>query len=191
MPQIAQELEVLCAQSREVIAQIAQGVQTEAPSVGERCQSAHRLREQAASIISELKDEQMAADRNPGQVEYQGHAAAYVQHAEAWMKTIEKLHKEHMSYEAQQKMRIQESLSKSLPGAESPATTRRYLLSPVVEYYTEMGYDCQLTEEGMKIVVGDMTVELSDRPVVRTHDQQTAADRMTGRRTAERGHRTL
>jgi hypothetical protein len=192
MPQIVQELERLCEMSRAVIDQVAEGrVQTEVPSISERCRSTHQLREQAAAIVTELRDEHMTLERNVGQVEFQGHAAAYVAHAEEWMQRVEQLHREHTSYEVQARMRIQESLSQTLQGAESPATTRRYLLMPVVEYYTEMGYDCRLTNDGMKIVIGETTVELSERPTVRSPDQQSAAEQMTGRQTAERGQRQL
>lgn len=191
MPQIAQELEALCKASREVIDQVAGGVQTEVPSIQERCRTAHQLREQATGLLAKLRDEQAAADRNAGQVEFQGHAAAYVQHAEQWMQRVEQLHREHMSYEVQAKMRAQASLSQSLPEVSSPSSQRRYLLMPVVEYYTDLGLDARLTKDGMVLAMDGVVIELGETPTVRTQDGTMTADKLTGRRGAERTQRSL
>jgi len=192
IPQIVQELENLCDMSRQVIDRIAeQGVQTDAPSVGERAAVIRQLRTQATGLLSELHEEQTALEAAGNQIEAQGRAAAYVEHAERWMSRIEQLNREHTSYEAQLQMRIQESLSSSLPGAQAPTSTRRRLLEPVVEHYTQAGYDARLTKDGMAIMIGDKVMVLAEKPAALTPEQQQAAEEIPGRMTATRGQRTL
>jgi hypothetical protein len=188
---IATELESLCTQSRSVIDQVAEGVTTEVPSITERCKRAHSLREEASRINRSILEEGAAVNKHVGQVEAQAQAEAYSEHAARFLEHIEKLHREHTSYEAQAKLRTKQSISQTLPGVDSPASTTRYLLMDVVEFYTELGYDCRLTADGMVLRLGDTIVELADKPSVRSASGETSADQILGRTTAERTQREL
>lgn len=187
------ELERMCAISRQVIDQMAEGIGTEAPSISKRCVAARLIREQANKLVQQIQDEQLALEKEAGMVQQKAWARACLKRAQEFSVEIEKLYKEHRSYETQAIIRTQETLEKSLPGAESPAATRRYMMIPLVEYYTDLGYDCRLTDDGMVLVLGDAIIELSDKPSVRTPDQQTIAssDMLLGRQTAERTQRKL
>lgn len=193
LSQIAQELDRLVGMSRQVVDDVAdKKPQTEVHTINERSAAAHRLREHATNILNQLRDEKAAADRQVGQIEQQGAAAAYVENAEQWMKRIEQLHREQISYEVQARARTQKAIAQQLTVAEHPASTRINLFIPVVEYYTELGFDCRLTKDGMVIHVGDTTVELGEKPIVSSASgAQTMADPAVGRRTAERTQRDL
>lgn len=188
---IASELETLCAESRAVIDQVAGGVATEVPSISERCTRAHALYQEAGRLHRQIQEEEMATDSPGTPIELRAHAEAYAENADQWMAHIERLHREHVSYEAQAKLRTKQSISSNLPGVESPASTARYLLMDVVEFYTEQGYDCRLTRDGMRLTLGDTVVELGEKPVVRKAGAETSADQLLGKTTAERTQREL
>jgi hypothetical protein len=179
------EMEQICNLSRAVIDRVAEGIRSEAPSISERSRMAHYLRDQATEIVDFIRSEKMTLDQQPGQIEHRGFGGAYLEHAEQWLGHIEKLHREHKSYEIQAVSRIQEAMSQSLPSIDAPASTRRYLFIPVVEYYAEMNIDCRLTAEGMVMRIGDTTIELGETVKILgtgvtdapTPTQQTLVDR--------------
>ena len=61
----------------------------------------------------------------------------------------------------------------------------------VVEFYTQQGYDCRLTRDGMILVLGDTIVELGEKPSVRNASGETSAEQILGRASAERTQREL
>ena len=191
MGAISAELEMLCSESRAVIDQVAGGMATEVPSISERCGRAHALYGEAGRLLRGIHEEKLSADKTSGQVEAQAHAEAYAENAEQWMEHIERLHREHVSYEAQAKLRTKQSISQVLPGVESAAASARYLMMDVVEFYTQQGYDCRLTRDGMILVLGETIVELGEKPSVRNASGETSAEQILGRASAERTQREL
>lgn len=191
--QIVKDMEVLCSQSRAVIDRIVnQGVGTDAPEIDARCDQASLLREEAAKLLALMEDAKLSVAKNVGKTEAEAHANAYVEHAQQNMQIIEQLHRENMSYKVQARMRVEKSLSQSLPGFTEGATVaRRYLLMPVVEYYTDLGFDCRMIENGMILRIGDTVVELSDKPSIRGVGGESTAEQVLGRQTAERTQREL
>ena len=192
--QIAKDMESLCAQSRAIVENIATtGVQTAATEIDACNNQASMLREEAAKIIGDLEDGKMAVERSTSKVEAEAHAEAYLEHAKAQLDIVEQLHREHTSYKIQAKMLTKSTISQSLPSfAEGATVARRYLLMPVVEYYTELGYDFRMIENGMIIKIGDTIVELSDKPTIRKAGGEAgSADQMLGKQTAERTQREL
>lgn len=185
------ELKQLCSLSRAVIARIAEGIQADAPSISERSREAYLIRERAAGIAARVRDEHLALERQPGQIEQKAWALECAEKCERWLTEIEKLFKVHKSYETQAVMRVKEKLSGSLPSPDSPTAQRHFLFKEVVEYYTDRGLDAQLTQEGMKIKAGDMIVELTDRVLIHQNGQSFSGDVLLERDSAERSQRTL
>lgn len=186
---ISTELAELCRMSRAVIDQVASGVHTEAPSISERCRAAAMLREQAVELLKDLRDEYAMLERNADQLELRAHGQAYIENSETWVTHIERLAQEHKSYEVQAVQRIKANISLPVPDAGS--ASRRYLMMPLVQYYTNAGYDARLTEEGMILRLGDHVIELTDRPRIISPETQAAAEVAFGRGEVQRGHREL
>lgn len=195
LSELAEELKRLCAVSRGVIDKVAEGIQSEAPSINERSVTTHLIKEQAVEMVTQIRDELLTLEQKPGQVDQKAWAQACAQRAEEFLTLIAELHKEHKSYEVQAITRLEETFAKGLPSAEAPAVTRRVLLLPVVEFYTELGFDCRLTEQGMIAQAEDGTVvELTDRIRIVGADsgQAQSAERvLLGNRSAERTQRQL
>jgi hypothetical protein len=192
--QIAKDMESLCSQSRAIVENIANtGVQTAATEIDARNNQASMLREEAARLVGELEDGRLAVEQGMGRTEAEAHAEAYVDHAKAQLDIVEQLHREHTSYKIQAKLLTKNTISQSLPGfAEGATVARRYLLMPVVEYYTELGFDFRMIENGMIIKIGDTIVELSDKPIIRKAGGEAgSADQMLGKQSGERTQREL
>lgn len=190
MSAISSELEVLCAESRAVIDQVAGGMATEVPSISERCTRANSLYGEAGRLNREIQEENMAAQQTQAALEAKAHAEAYADNSTQWMGRIERLHREHVSYETQAKLRTKQSISQSLPGVEFPASTARSMMVDVAEFYTEQGYDARLTNSGMVITLGDTIIELGEKPSVRQAGAEISADQILGQ-GGERTQREL
>lgn len=186
---IAHEMNELCRTSRAVIEQVAQGVNTEAPSISDRCRTAQSLRDQATELLKDIRDEYVALERSGEQAEALAYGQKYVENSEKWMTHIDRLHQEHKSYEVQAVQRIKDSIT--LPAPDAGSASRRYLMMPLVNYYTQQGYDARITEEGMVLRLGEFVVELTDRPRIISPETQQQADVSFGRGEVQRGQREL
>lgn len=170
LSEIHAAIEKLCTQSRAVIDRIAEGTPVDAPSISQRSKEAHALRQQATGRLSDVRDEQLTLERQPGLIEEKGWAKACLEKSEEWMDAIERGFKEHKSYELQAMARVSESMSNRLPSPDSPAAERRLLFLPVVEWYVDRGFDARLTDEGgmdIYLAAGNV-ISLTDRPAIKT-----------------------
>lgn len=188
---IREEMERLCAISRQTLNNLAQNNNaTEIPALSDRARQAHNMLDQAASIVEKIKTEKLTLDSNPGQLEHKAYGSTYLNNAESQLQEIDKLYREHKSYEIQAVSRMESDLSRSLPSTDFPASSRRQLMLHVVEYYTEMGFDCLLSDDGMTIHLEDGVIELSDKPKIILH-QKTNVDNSLENQSADRKQREL
>jgi len=187
---ISSELEVLCTESRAVIEQVAEGMSTEVPSISERCTRANSLYAEAGRLARDLHDDNLVAQSEQTSLEDRARSEAYTDNSVQWMAHIERLHREHVSYETQARLRTKQSISQTLPGADFPASTARSMMVEVAEFYTEQGYDARLTNNGMVLVVGDTIIELGEKPSVRKVGSEASAEEILGQ-GGERGQREL
>lgn len=189
---VYRELERLCQMSRAVVDKMVEdGLVNEAPSISERSKSAHLIREQATQLVQGIRDEELALENAVGQVEQLAWAKACRERAEDLLTAIERLYREHKSYEIQAVSRLKDPLSEKLPMIDSPPAQRRFLMTAVAEYYADKGTDCRLTEDGMVVRVGDTVIEFGANITVTRDGEHVVAEPLVGRQTAERVPRQL
>lgn len=191
LAQITEQLTELCEASRAAIETLQGGVAGEVPAISDRARQAHLLRMKAGELMSRIREQAQLLAGASGEVELAAHAESYLENAEQWMAHAELLHREHRSYEIQARARLKEGIGPQLATPELPAAQRRVMLVPLVEYYTQQGFDARLVKDGAVLTLGDIVVELTSTPAARTpHTEQVAAE-LAGRQTAQRTQREL
>lgn len=160
------EMERLCVMSRGVIDQIAGGVTTQAPDINDRSAQMRQLRQRGIDLAKEIKAEHVNVEKSGASLEFVAWSQKLVEATETAVTILDRLHQEHHSYENQALERIKSNIT--IAGPDTGPLSVRYLMIPVFEYFTRLGYDCRLVENGINLTLGEHVVELTASPRIVT-----------------------
>jgi hypothetical protein len=163
------ELSSMHQSSMRIISQLAEGVHSDAPLVSQNTVRSQVLLAEAQEQVRAIRDERLSLHRGNAPLEQKALAEQYEIKSGEWIAEIEHLHRLMHGLEAQAISRVGETLSKAIPGAETPAIQRQFIMDPVCTHYVERGVDVRMVDGGMQFFLEDgRVIEMTDR--VRIHD---------------------